>query len=160
MRKSARNWLRIKFGLGLLFKSERCANSLSVNGHRRNLVARRKSRSPSSSSEIFRKVPDRVQIDTTLNRQNPVQNHAITGRRSGLNRTAVDKHKSFQIDFMRSTQKRPICRSEAAWKLAVHPHFGGCYGRTNSPLEQPFECPRWRVIGTATTCQLIVWCPV
>jgi MFS family permease len=29
------------------------------------------------------------QIDTTLNRQNPVQNHAVTGRRSGLNRTAV-----------------------------------------------------------------------
>src|ERR1700737_746558 len=44
----------------------------------------------SASSEIFRKVPDRVQIDTTLNRQNPVQNHAVTGRRSGLNRTAVD----------------------------------------------------------------------
>jgi hypothetical protein len=43
----------------------------------------------SASSEIFRKVPDRVQIDTTLNRQNPVQNHAVTGRRSGLNRTAV-----------------------------------------------------------------------
>jgi hypothetical protein len=43
----------------------------------------------SASSEIFRKVPDRVQIDTTLNRQNPVQNHAVTGRRSELNRTAV-----------------------------------------------------------------------
>jgi hypothetical protein len=43
-----------------------------------------------ASSEIFRKVPDRVQIDTTLNRQNPVQNHAVTGRRSGLNRTAVN----------------------------------------------------------------------
>jgi hypothetical protein len=35
-------------------------------------------------------VPDRVQIDTTLNRQNPVQNHAVTGRRSELNRTAVN----------------------------------------------------------------------
>src|ERR1700741_2838724 len=43
----------------------------------------------SASSEIFRKVPDRVQIDTTLNRQNPVQNHAVTGRRSEFNRTAV-----------------------------------------------------------------------
>src|SRR5580693_4513744 len=43
----------------------------------------------SASSEIFRKVPDRVQIDTTLNRQNPVQNHVVTGRQSGLNRTAV-----------------------------------------------------------------------
>jgi hypothetical protein len=43
----------------------------------------------SASSEIFRKVPDRVQIDTTLNRRNPVQNHAVTGRRSGFNRTAV-----------------------------------------------------------------------
>jgi hypothetical protein len=38
-------------------------------------------------------VPDRVQIDTTLNRQNPVQNHAATGRRSGLNRTAVMRTK-------------------------------------------------------------------
>jgi hypothetical protein len=41
-------------------------------------------------------VPDRVQIDTTLNRQNPVQNHAVTGRRSGLNRTAVKM--SFEWD--------------------------------------------------------------
>jgi hypothetical protein len=30
-----------------------------------------------------------IQIDTTLNRQNPVQNHAVTGRRSEVNRTAV-----------------------------------------------------------------------
>src|ERR1700747_1730811 len=45
----------------------------------------------SASSEIFRKVPDRVQIDTTLNRQNPVQNHAVTGRRSEVNRTAVGR---------------------------------------------------------------------
>jgi hypothetical protein len=42
----------------------------------------------SASSEIFRKVPDRVQIDATLNRQNPVQNHVVTGRRSGLNPTS------------------------------------------------------------------------
>jgi pilus assembly protein Flp/PilA len=43
----------------------------------------------SASSETFRKVPDRVQIDTTLNRQNRIQNHAVKGRRLGLNRTAV-----------------------------------------------------------------------
>src|SRR5580693_7924961 len=49
----------------------------------------------SASSEIFRKVPDRVQIDTTLNRQNPVQNHVVTGRQSGLNRTAVKSVRSW-----------------------------------------------------------------
>src|SRR5467141_3201980 len=42
-----------------------------------------------ASSETFRKVPDRVQIDTTLNRQNCIQNHPVKGRRPGLNRTAV-----------------------------------------------------------------------
>jgi hypothetical protein len=34
-------------------------------------------------------VPDRVQIDTTLNRQNCIQNHRVKGRRPGLNRTPV-----------------------------------------------------------------------
>jgi hypothetical protein len=43
-----------------------------------------------ASSETLRKVPDPVPIDTTLNRQNCIQNHAVTGRRSGLNRTAVN----------------------------------------------------------------------
>src|SRR6266487_2048638 len=42
-----------------------------------------------TSSETFRKVPDRVQIDTTLNRQNRVQNHPFIGRQGLLNRTAV-----------------------------------------------------------------------
>jgi hypothetical protein len=42
-----------------------------------------------TSSETFRKVPDRVQIDTTLNRQNRVQNHPFIGRHRLLNRTAV-----------------------------------------------------------------------
>src|SRR5262252_7373939 len=42
-----------------------------------------------TSSETFRKVPDRVQIDTTLNRQNRVQNHSFIGRHCLLNRTAV-----------------------------------------------------------------------
>src|SRR6202035_4677758 len=42
-----------------------------------------------TSSETFRKVPDRVQIDTTLIRQNRVQNHAFIVRRRLLNRTAV-----------------------------------------------------------------------
>src|SRR5271169_7119962 len=43
-----------------------------------------------TSSETFRKVPDRVQIDTTLNRQNRVQNHPFIGRHRLLNRTAVE----------------------------------------------------------------------
>jgi hypothetical protein len=34
-------------------------------------------------------VPDRVQIDTTLVRQNRAQNHAFIGRHRLLNRTAV-----------------------------------------------------------------------
>jgi len=42
-----------------------------------------------TSSETFRKVPDRVQIDTTLLRQNRARNHAFIGRRRLLNRTAV-----------------------------------------------------------------------
>src|ERR1700758_5260431 len=42
-----------------------------------------------ASSETFRKVPDRVQIDTTLNRQNCIRNHAGKGSHPGLNRTAV-----------------------------------------------------------------------
>src|SRR5258707_10016112 len=42
-----------------------------------------------TSSETFRKVPDRVQINTTLNRQNRVQNHPFIGRHRLLNRTAV-----------------------------------------------------------------------
>src|SRR5215831_10985974 len=44
---------------------------------------------PGTSSETFRKVPDRVQIDTTLVLQNRVQNHAFIGRHRLLNRTAV-----------------------------------------------------------------------
>src|SRR5215468_9137579 len=42
-----------------------------------------------TSSDTFRKVPDRVQIDTTLVLQNRVQNHAFIGRHRLLNRTAV-----------------------------------------------------------------------
>src|SRR5580700_5898259 len=53
-----------------------------------------------TSSETCRKVPDRVQIDTTLNRQNPVQNHAVTGRCSGLNRTAVIEYARFADDLV------------------------------------------------------------
>src|SRR5712691_1669103 len=44
-----------------------------------------------TSSETFRKVPDRVQIDTTLNRQNRVQNHPFIARHRLLNRTAVNR---------------------------------------------------------------------
>src|SRR3954452_11130849 len=43
-----------------------------------------------TSSETLRKVPDRVQIDTTLSRQNRVQNHPFIGRHRLLNRTAVN----------------------------------------------------------------------
>ena len=42
-----------------------------------------------TSSETFRKVPDPVQIDTALNRQNCIQNHVVKDRRPLLNRTAV-----------------------------------------------------------------------
>jgi hypothetical protein len=49
-----------------------------------------------TSSETFRKVPDRVQIDTTLNRQNRVQNHPFIGRHRLLNRTAVSPNKWLQ----------------------------------------------------------------
>src|SRR5258705_7207679 len=47
-----------------------------------------------TSSETFRKVPDRVQIDTTPNRQNRVQNHPFIGRHRLLNRTAVKLHET------------------------------------------------------------------
>src|SRR5215831_6235649 len=46
-----------------------------------------------TSSETFRKVPDRVQIDTTLVLQNRVQNHAFIDRHRLLNRTAVIRNK-------------------------------------------------------------------
>jgi hypothetical protein len=42
-----------------------------------------------TTSTFNRKVPDRIQIDTTLNRQNRVQNHPFIGRHRLLNRTAV-----------------------------------------------------------------------
>src|SRR5262252_917655 len=54
-----------------------------------------------TSSETFRKVPDRVQIDTTLNRQNRVQNHPFIGRHRLLNRTAV----KFGIESFRSSSR-------------------------------------------------------
>jgi hypothetical protein len=69
-----------------------------ADSHRVNVLHGRKSMSwaksvlplfTGTSSETFRKVPDRVQIDTTLNRQNRVQNHPFIGRHRLLNRTAV-----------------------------------------------------------------------
>jgi type I restriction enzyme M protein len=42
-------------------------------------------------------VPDRVQIDTTLNRQNRVQNHPFIGRHRLLNRTAVGRGSSSSL---------------------------------------------------------------
>src|SRR5712664_3141790 len=55
-----------------------------------------------TSSETFRKVPDRVQIDTTLNRQNRVQNHPFIGRHRLLNRTAVSGYMSFSKKLRKS----------------------------------------------------------
>src|SRR5712675_898637 len=63
-----------------------------------------------TSSETFRKVPDRVQIDTTLNRQNRVQNHPFIGRHRLLNRTAVDLPHSVVADScaVRLAVARPV----------------------------------------------------
>src|ERR1700747_399439 len=58
----------------------------------------------SASSETFRKVPDRVQLDTTLNRQNRIQNHAVKGRRLGLNRTAVKTGSLFAKQYSCGSQ--------------------------------------------------------
>src|SRR6202043_3814592 len=55
-----------------------------------------------TSSETFRKVPDRVQIDTTLNRQNRVQNHPFIGRHRLLNRTAVTHDTSWSSNNFKS----------------------------------------------------------
>src|SRR6266403_4417418 len=52
-----------------------------------------------TSSETLRKVPDRVQIDTTLNRQNRVQNHPFIGRHCLLNRTAVASRRASRTTF-------------------------------------------------------------
>src|SRR5712672_1452960 len=59
-----------------------------------------------TSSETFRKVPDRVQIDTTLNRQNRVQNHPFIGRHRLLNRTAVYSYIVTPVRPTPSTRKK------------------------------------------------------
>src|SRR5690348_17463349 len=53
-----------------------------------------------TSSETFRKVPDRVQIDTTPNRQNGIQNHALNSTYPGINRTAVTWQPKFRARNM------------------------------------------------------------
>src|ERR1700757_1427053 len=68
-----------------------------------------------TSSETFRKVPDRVQIDTTLVRQNRAQNHAIIGRHRLLNRTAVIQH--YQ-KFLKSNHNTAETRQRATELLA------------------------------------------
>jgi hypothetical protein len=68
--------------------------TIRVNVHGRKSMSWAKSVLPpftGTSPETFRKVPDRVQIDTTLVRQNRAQNHAFIGRHRLLNRTAVEK---------------------------------------------------------------------
>src|ERR1700730_10324408 len=62
-----------------------------------------------TSSETFRKVPDRGQIDTTLLCQNRVQNHAIIDRRRLLNRTAVGVTRDF-LSFVPPTFQRAVLR--------------------------------------------------
>jgi hypothetical protein len=42
-----------------------------------------------ASSDIFREVPDRVQIDTTLKRQKTTENQNAMGRQPSLSRTDV-----------------------------------------------------------------------
>jgi hypothetical protein len=42
-----------------------------------------------ASSDIFREVPDRVQIDTTQKRQKTTENQNAMGRQPSLNRTDV-----------------------------------------------------------------------
>src|SRR5271167_221474 len=69
-----------------------------------------------ASSETFRKVPDRVQIDTTLNRQNCAQNHAVKGRRPGLNRTAVERPTELRNYITKRIKDNP---SEAAEILDI-----------------------------------------
>src|SRR5262249_49035344 len=73
-----------------------------------------------TSSETFRKVPDRVQIDTTLNRQNRVQNHPFIARHRLLNRTAVtrdieprreDGHRCKSLAATRGSGRVPIVLS-------------------------------------------------
>jgi hypothetical protein len=64
-------------------------------------------------------VPDRVQIDTTLVRQNRVQNHALIRRHRLLNRTAV----KCGIDGSSNNAACSLCGSEDATILeAVDVH--------------------------------------
>src|SRR5712672_1882839 len=75
-----------------------------------------------TSSETFRKVPDRVQIDTTLNRQNRVQNHPFIGRHRLLNRTAVISHIFFRT--IRPTMRRYV-EWDSAWMTDKSQAGGG-----------------------------------
>src|SRR5215813_10881224 len=71
-----------------------------------------------TSSETFRKVPDRVQIDTTLVLQNRVQNHAFIGRHRLLNRTAVISNGNFwllQTDYAHPVVLR-LRRPRKVWR--------------------------------------------
>ena len=76
-----------------------------------------------TSSETFRKVPDRVQIDTTLVRQNRVQNHALIRRRRLLNRTAVINGMVHSSGF-----EEKIARSIDDCLVGQHiSHLAGCH---------------------------------
>jgi hypothetical protein len=58
-------------------------------------------------------VPDPVQIDTTLNRQNCIQNHTVKGRRPLVNRTAVNRYEKASMGFAREIDIYPIIHSSA-----------------------------------------------
>jgi hypothetical protein len=62
-------------------------------------------------------VPDRVQIDTARNRQNGIQNHAISGSHPGLNRTAV-------ISTIAENVFLPLLASSSAVLLQVQASTG------------------------------------
>src|SRR5216684_7781286 len=93
-----------------------------------------------TSSETFRKVPDRVQIDTTLNRQNRVQNHPFIGRHRLLNRTAVLPYMKFieepaqpyifmlrdpmtqDSEFITRENNQPIYKLHGSYNWFAEPH--------------------------------------
>src|SRR5216684_3599396 len=79
-----------------------------------------------ASSETFRKVPDPVQIDTTLNRQNCIQNHAVKGRRPFLNRTAVLKDIFQGRRLFLQSVRQAISRESGAHHVLVPQPWWSC----------------------------------
>jgi UDP-N-acetyl-D-mannosaminuronate dehydrogenase len=88
-----------------------------------------------ASSETLRKVPDPVQIDTTLNRQNCIQNHAVKGRRPLLNRTAVIVGITFKEDV-------PDLRNSRVPDIVAGLREFGITPLVTDPLADPAEAKR------------------